>query len=328
VNRTISVFALTAVLMLTVSACAGGAPAQKAEYPAKDKVITMIVPGPAGGGNDVAMRALVPDVEPLLGTTIQVVNKAGAAQQAGNTELAQAKPDGYTFGYPSVNPLIVQYLDSQRKAVYKRDSFQSVAGHVALPLMIAVRSDSPYKSVKDLIDAAKARPEEIKVGCADRLDQTHLAWLALEKMTDTKFAIVNFAGGNEQITSLLGGHVDAQCGNSINFMPNFKAGQFRILGIMDKEPNKLYPGVPTMESQGYPMQELSTRAVLAPAGTPKDIVETVSAAIKKAMETEAHKKKADDLGMSLRYMGPDELDAYWTKIEASTKELMQRALER
>ncbi len=326
-KRTVSIVMATA-LMLTVSACAGGAPAKNAEFPAKGKTITMIVPGPAGGGNDVAMRALAPDLEPLLGTTVQVVNKEGAAQQQGNTELAQSKPDGYTLGYPSVNPLIVQYLDPQRRAIYKRDSFQPIAAHVALPLMIAVRSDSPYKTVKDLIDAAKAKPEGIKVGCADRLDQTQLALLDLENKAGVKFAIVNFAGGNQQITSLLGGHVDAQCGNSINFMPNFKAGQFRILGIMDSRENKLYPGVPTMASQGYPMEELSVRAVLAPAGVPKNAVDTLSGAIKKAMSSDSQQKKADDLGMSLRYMDSAELEAYWEKLEANTKDLMARAAQR
>jgi len=237
------------------------------------------VPWDAGGINDVTARALAAGVEKELGTQIQVVNKPGAGSQIGLTEIAKAKPDGYTLGIVTLPTAINTYLEPDRKAVYTRKDFESLALHTIDPVTITVKTDSPYKTIKDLIDAAKAKPESIKAADIGVLSGKHLAILDLQKATDAKFAIVHFSGGSQAMTALLGGHIDVNFCTAGEVPSQFKAGEVRILGILDKQPSKFYPGITTAESQGYKVYSTSSRGWAAPAGTPKPIMDKLSSAL-------------------------------------------------
>ncbi len=298
--------------------------ASRVDFPQKGKVLTVILTYPAGGGNDLAARALAPALEREIGTTVQVVNRVGASGQVGTTALAQAKPDGYTIGYPTASAVVITYLDPERQAAFERKSFESVAADVLVPIMIAVKADTPYKTVKDLTDAAKAKPKTLKAGTG-RLTQEHLALLQLEKMTGAKFVFVGFEGGAPALTALLGGHIDAMPGNVVNFLPHVKSGALRVLGTMDKERTEFMRDVPTFEEQGYKLYSTSTRSYLAPAGTPKEIVNFLSASIKTAMQNEDYKKKMDQMAFTRRYLGPQELTNLFNEMEIQYKPLIQLA---
>lgn len=294
----------------------------KAAFPEKGKAINLLVAFPAGGSTDVGARLLAPLMEKSLGTPVQVVNRGGAGGQVGWTELAGYKPDGYGIGYVNLPSIITQYLDPERKAVFKRESFQPLAMHVVDPAVIAVAADSPYKTAKDLLDAAKANPEKIKAGADGILTDDHLNILQLERMSGAKFATVQFEGGAPKMTALLGGHIDAAFGNVGDTVSQFKSGKIRVLAVLDKEENKFYPGIKTLEAQGYKVYGASSRGVAAPAGTPKEAVDALSQSIKKAMEDEDHKKKMDESGLTLRYFGPAEFEAYWSDMEKDIEPLM------
>lgn len=303
------------------------APAAKVDYPAKGKSITLIVPWDAGGINDVAARALTPFVEKELGVPIQVVNKPGAGSQIGLTEIAKAKPDGYTIGIVTLPTAINTYLEPERKAVYTRKDFEPLALHTIDPVTIAVKADSPYKTTKDLIEAAKANPEKIKAADIGVLSGKHLAILDLQKATGAKFAIVHFSGGSQAMTALLGGHIDVNFCTAGEVPSQYKAGEVRLLGIMDKQPSKFYPGITTLESQGYKVYSTSSRGWAAPAGTPKEVVDKLSAALKKAMEDPEHQKKIEATTSELRYMNPAQMAAYWAEMEEQLKPLIQEVLK-
>lgn len=303
------------------------APANKVDYPAKGKTISLITPFSAGGVTDVSARMLAPLMEKGLGATVEVVNKPGAGSQSGITELVKSKPDGYTFGMTNLPTTISLYQDPQRKAIFNLKSFAPIGLYCVDPAGVAVRADSPYKTMKDLIDAAKAKPKTIKVSTAGRSGGPHLAVLETEKVAGVEFAIVHFDGASEGTTALLGGHIDAQFGYLGSWVGHVKNDKIRVLGVMDKQPSKFLPDVKTMESQGYKLYHHNSRGFSAPAGTPKEIVNIVSGAMKKAMETEELKTKMEQEGVELRYMPPDEFGRYWEGMEVQLKPLMELALK-
>lgn len=274
-----------------------------------------------------SFRVVAAQLEKELGVPVQVVNRPGAGGQVGLTELAQAKPDSYTMGSSVLPAVITTYLDPERKSAFTRKELQPLALHVADVSTVAVKADSSFKAVKDIAEAGKASPDKIKWGTTGILGNTHLNILQLQKVTGAKFAIVHFDGGNPMKIALLGGHIDAHFGSAGESLPQFKSGEMRFLGIMDKQRSPFYPNVPTLEEQGYPLYAAGTRGYVLPAGTPMEIVNILTGAMKRVMESEEHKKKMDELGLTTRYMDPEKYAAYWADFEEQVKPLMALAKE-
>ena len=298
-------------------------PARAADFPQKGKAIQMLVGFAAGGSTDAGARILASGMEKELGTSVVVVNKPGASGQIAYTALTQAKPDGYTIGNTNFPSSVVTYLDPSRKAVYNRKSFELLALHVLDPGLFAVKANSPFKTVKDLIEAAKANPKKIRVSTTGIQSDEAFAILQLQKMTGVQFAQVHFAQGvAAAMTAFLGGKFEVLCANVGDLLSQFKSGEVRILGIMDDEHSPFYPGVKTFEEQGYKLYDASSRGFAAPAGTSKEVVNILSGAIKKVVATEDHKKRMADMGLTLRYMDPGQYAKYWSEYEVMIKELL------
>ncbi len=293
-------------------------------YPTKGKTVTLIVPWPPGGPADTSTRILAPILEKELGTNIEIVNKGGAGTQIGMTELVRSKPDGYTLGQVSLPTLAAVYLNPERQAVFSRKNFVPIAMYLDDPGMIAARSDSPYKDLQSLLDAAKANPEKIKMAATGILAQAHLLVLLLEKQSGAKFATVQLDGGGPALTALLGGHVDAMSGVFSDVVMRHKAGQVRALAVTAKERSGFAPDVKTAEAQGYKIYWGSSRAWAAPAGTSREIVEIVNGAIRRATENAEVKQKMAGAGLALRYMPTEEYSQYWTDIEGIVRQLFEQ----
>lgn len=266
-------------------------------------------------------------MEKELGVPIQVVNKPAGGQQEGLTELAKSKPDGYTIGMTSMPQAISIYSDPERKATFNRSSFQPIGMHVVDPGVIAVSTESPYKTLQELFDAVKANPDKITASTTGVMGDDHLSLLRTQQAMGIKFAAVHFSqGGAASITALLGGHVDVNFNNVGDYMSQYKAGQVRILAILDKEQSKFYPGVKTFEEQtGTKLYSASSRGVSAPAGVPKDVMNVLSDAFKKAWDNPDHQKAMFDRALSIRFMSPEEMTAYWVQNEAEIPRLMEEA---
>jgi tripartite-type tricarboxylate transporter receptor subunit TctC len=217
----------------------------RSSFPEKGRPITMLVPWSAGGSLDVSARLLASDMEKMFGTPVMVVNKPGASGQVGTTQLALAKPDGYTFGVTAIPSTSTIYLDPDRKAAFSRKDLAPVARHVSDPMTIAVRADSKYQTLQDLIADAKANPDRIKVGSVGILSAMHLGLLMFQKATDTKLAAVQFDGSAQVAMALLGGHVDVMVDVIAVNVPHIKAGKIRLLGVMDREPIRKFPEMKT-----------------------------------------------------------------------------------
>lgn len=300
--------------------------AAKTNFPEGGKAITLIVGSNAGGSSDVGARLLAPGMEKELKVPVNVVNKPGAGWQVGLTELAQSKPDGYTFGMTIMPQTNTIYLDAERKAVFNRKSFQPIGMQVVDPGVIAVASNSKYQTLQDLITDAKANPGKLTASTTGILGDDHLSLLRGEQAMAVKFATVHFTGGAPSIQALLGGHVDVNFNNVGDYMTQVKAGQVRILAILDSQQSKYYPGVKTFkELTGTELLSSSSRGMSVPSATPKEVVDVLAKAFKVGFDNPDHQKKMDDQALSLKYMTPDEMSKFWDEMDSQLPKLMDDA---
>ena len=312
----------------TPVAQASPAAAKKVEFPEKGKSISFVVPYAPGGAADTSARVVASLLEKELGTPIQIVNKAGAGSQLGCTDVATAKPDGYTILYTSLPSTLATYLDTERKAVYTRKSFEPIAMTTDDSLGVAVRADSPYKTLKDYVDAAKARPGEIKIGTAGIMSPNHLAGLLFQKAAGLKLSWVHFDGGAPEGVAIVGGHIDSGMMMLSTSQAQLKAGTLRILAISDTEESEFAPGAPTMVSQGYKVVMGAAHFAAAPAGTPREIVDLLSKAIKKVSDSEEFKSRLKSVGLKPSYKDPEQLSSYWAQLEADVSSIIDLAKEK
>jgi putative tricarboxylic transport membrane protein len=305
--------------------CQPSGAADKINYPQKGRVLSIIVPYNAGGGADTDARIIAPLLEKKLGIPVQVVNKPGAGTQVGMTELTSAKPDGYTILLGHFPGTVTTYLDPTRQTVYKRKDFAGVAFTASEPFTFIVAKDSPHKSMKDVIDFAKANPEKFKVAVTGILLPPHLSVLELEKQTGIKFATVHFDGAAPGRTAFLGGHTDALVALVSEAAPALKGDMARVIGIMDTEGNAQLPGVKTMPEQGYNVLMVNSEGILAPAGTPPAIIQYLESAFKEAVANETYRSRMQQLGINVKFKGAKESEEWLTQLEKQVKPLIDDA---
>ena len=325
----LAVFLMSAAWMTTASGQGAPAPTTpKVDFPQKGRPISLIVGYPAGGGADQAARLLASMMEKEIGTSISVISKPGAGGQAGLTELARAKPDGYTLGYALFPFVVTSPMDPRRQTIYKRTSFQPIATQFELPKVVVVQTGSPYKTMKDLVDAAKANPEKIKAAAGGVLGDTHLALLQLQKSAEIKLALVHFDGGAPGVTALLGGHVEMGFNVPPEILSHTKSGALRALGVNSKEESMLFPGVKTLEAQGYPGVDVTVvGGLLAPAGVFKEAVDFLSKAARTVIESAEHRKRIGEMGYSVLYQGAEQYTKHWVDLEERLKPIMEQAIQ-
>jgi tripartite-type tricarboxylate transporter receptor subunit TctC len=253
------------------------------------------------------------------------VNKPGAGTQVGMTELTSAKPDGYTILLGHFPGTVTTYLDPTRQTAYNRKNFAGIAFTSSEPFTFIVAKDSPHKSMKDVVDYAKANPEKFKVAVTGILLPPHLSVLELEKQTSAKFATVHFDGAAPGRTAFLGGHTDALVALVSEAAPALKGDMARVIGIMDRQGNEQLPGVKTMPEQGYHVLMVNSEGILAPAGTPPAIIQYLEEAIKESVANEAYTSRMQQLGISVKFRGAKESEQWLTQLENQVKPLIEEA---
>lgn len=303
----------------TAAPAATAAPA----WPEKGRAITFIIQYAAGGGSDVAGRVLAALMEKDLGVPVQVVNKGGAGGQVGFTEMTLAKPDGYTFGWVVQPTVITTYLDPSRKAVFNRKTFELIGMHDRDAGVVAVKGDSPYKTFKDLIDAARAKPGSIRACTAGILSDDHIAILKTEQSAGIDLAVVHFDGSVAGMTALMGGHIEAFYGNQSELTSQVKSGDMRILALFDKERSSWYPDVPTAAEQGVPIEGGVHHGLALPAGVPKNVVDRLVKAHSTAANSADFKNKMQELRYTPIYMNPADYNSFWDSYEKDMQPLVE-----
>ncbi|MGE0419988.1 MAG: tripartite tricarboxylate transporter substrate binding protein [Acetobacteraceae bacterium] len=311
-------------LMGTAAAAALPGSALAQDFPRRS--ISIIVAAGAGGPTDVGARILAAIMEKDIGQSVVVVNKPGAGAQLGLTELARARPDGYTMGFvhmPGTNTII---LDPERKAIFGPDAFILLVNQVFDVGAIWVKGDSPFKTLGDLVEAAKKEPNKLSACTTGILSDDHLAVMMLEEAANIRFRNVHFDGAAQQFTAILGGHVDVAFDNVGSVRKRAMSGEVRVLAVTDKQRTKLMPDTPCTAELGYPtVLSSSTRGVAVPKGTPPAVVAYLTAALKKAMANPEHIRKMEEVGLELRMMEGAEFRKYFDDVHVTAKKYMEWA---
>lgn len=264
------------------------------DYPTKP--VTLVVPFAPGGSSDVISRFVGQKLSELWKQSVIVDNKAGGAGQIAMGIVARAQPDGYTLvlghiGTLAVNPAMFEKLSYD----YKKE-FLPVAMLAIVPSAIAVNPDLPVKSIKDLVDYAKANPGKLNYGSAGNGSAGHLAMEYFKDTVKMDAQHVPYKGTGPMLTDLLAGQTQITYNGVLPLVPHAKNGKLRVIGVGSTKRLPIFPDAPTIAEQGYPGFETSQwYGILAPAGTPPAIISKLNADINKVLnDPEIQKRLADD----------------------------------
>ena len=271
----------TAAAVFAVAALGFGG-AASAQWP--ERPITLIVPFPAGGGTDTFARPLAQQLTTQLGQTVVIDNKGGAGGTVGAGVAAKARPDGYTFFMGGAHHALAPSLYKNLNYDIQKD-FVPVALVAQPPQVIVINSAKlPVKTVQELIDYAKKRPGEINFGTAGKGSTHHLAGELFAMQTGIKLVDVPYQGAGPMLSALIGGQVDLAFDGLGSSAGHIRAGSIKPLAVAAPERSPSLPDVPTAAEAGVPNYVVSTwYAIWAPAGTPKEAVDKMSAEITKAL---------------------------------------------
>lgn len=298
------------------AALPGRAHLQTTNWP--QRPINMIVAFPAGGGTDVAARTIARFLERELGQSIVVINRGGAAGDIGWTEMARSQPDGYTIGFINTPNVLTNPIERQTR--YTLADFAPIANVVEDPSAFFVKSNSPIRTVDDLVVFARANPNSATYGTTGIGSDDHLAGLALERLTGIQLTHVPFTGGAPVRTSLLGGQILIGSMNMGEGIADMRQGQLHAMGQMGASRWSEAANVPTFREQSYDVVQGSMRGLAAPAGVPAEIRVRLAQATKAVTENAEFRRLAVQQSLPLRFLGPEEFAAALreeqTKLEA------------
>jgi tripartite-type tricarboxylate transporter receptor subunit TctC len=270
---------MKALLFAVAMAVAASAHAQP--YPSK--VVKMVVAYAAGGATDVLTRAVAQRLSPMWGQPVVIENKPGANTNIAAAEVAKAPADGYTLlstaeATLAVNPYVYATLPFEVK------DYVPVSGLGIINQVLAVNPGVPYKSVAELIAAAKAQPGKLNYAAFGPGSSPHLNMEMFLHMAGVQMTAVHYKGGAPALTDVIGGHVPMIILSTTLTAKPYKAGQIRILGVGSKERLAAFPELPTIAESGLPGYEaVSWFGLFAPAGTPREVVNKVNADVQRVL---------------------------------------------
>jgi len=307
------------VLTATIFAMTGAAGQDYPTHP-----IRLIVPFAPGGSTDSQARVIADYLGRELGQQVVVVNVGGAGGTIGLNQAAKAAPDGYTFVTATPSLTINPYI--QKDVGYDPiKDFEPVALVATSPIVLVVPPNSTIKSVRDLIDMAKAKPGEIKYGSAGIGSATHLSSALFAAMADVNLVHVPYRGAGPALLDLMGGRLDLQFENAPSVLGQVQSGTLRAVAVGSSKRSALLPELPTIGDTVPGYEATSWFGVLAPAKTPRAIVDKVNAAVNKALADPAVQKQMDTLGVELIGGTPDRFAAYLKARVAELKSVSKAA---
>ena len=285
------------------------------KYPSKP--ITIVCPYPAGGNTDQRSRQFGRFMSVALGQPIVVDNKGGAGGNIGTEIIARAKPDGYVIGMGNFAPLAVNPTMLKKMNFDPQKDLAPICLIERGPLVLMVRPDSPYKSVKDIVAAAKAKPGYLTYASGGQGGSHHLAAEMFKMMAGVFITNIPYKGGAPAAMDLMGGQVDMMFEQMYAASANMRAGRLRALAITSLTRSPLFPDVPTMVEQGFPGFEISNwQGLVAPAATPKPIVQLLNQVTNQALADPAIKAQMLSQGNELGGGTPEQFAAH-IKAEAA-----------
>jgi tripartite-type tricarboxylate transporter receptor subunit TctC len=296
------VLALVAALALPGAALAQGWPTRP---------ITMIVPFPAGGNADVLARALAPELSEKLGQQVIVDNRTGASGNVGGAAVAKAAPDGYTFMFGTTGPIATTKLLSKTPPYDPEKDLAPVVLVAKAPLIVAAHPAFPVKDLKELIAHAKQNPEKVNAGTPGNGSLGQLASELLQQHTGTKMTHVPYRGSAPVMTDLIGGQINVAFDFMPTYIPLVNDGKVRALAITSSTRMPSLPNVMTVQEAGFPgFEATGWFAIVAPAGTPTDVIAKVNAITNGWLNSPRGKAQLDTFVMHAAGGTPEDLRAF------------------
>ena len=292
----------------TLAFAALTAPPALAAFP--DKPLRVIVPFAPGGGTDAITRSLGIGMAEALGQPVIVDNKPGAGTIIGTDAVAKSAPDGYTLVMATfahaVNPAL------QPKLPYDTDkAFAPIALIGVSPNVLVVRADRPYKTVAELVAAAKAKPGSLTFASQGNGTSAHLAGELFKSLAKVNITHVPYRGAGPAMTDLLGGQVDMMFATAAAARPFVSAGKMRALAVTTAHRSPAYADVPTLAESGVPGYAAeSWYGLYAAAGTPKEVIARLNDAVRRAVKADAFVKQTQAEGLAVNVGTPQELERY------------------
>jgi tripartite-type tricarboxylate transporter receptor subunit TctC len=293
--------------------------AQAPAFPARP--IKLICPWPAGGSTDAVMRAIAESAGKALGGQMVIENKAGASGMLGPNELLSARPDGYTLSQLTIG--VVRLPHMQKMQFDPLRDFTYIACLTGYTFGLVVRSDSPIRSIKDLVDYAKANPEKFTFGSTGNGTTPHLAVEEFAMRAGIKLQHVPFKGNADGMQALLGGHIMSHS-DATGWGPHVDAGTCRLLATYGAKRTKRWPNVPTLEELGYETLADSPFGIGAPRGMDPAVTRRLHDAFRKTLDDPAVLASFEKYDQSVIYMNTEDYTKFARETYAKEKVIIEK----
>jgi tripartite-type tricarboxylate transporter receptor subunit TctC len=309
----------TAAALLLFLGGAVAAPASAQTFP--DKPVRFVVPFPAGGGNEITARALAEGMTKDLGQQVIIEIKPGAGTIIGTEFAMKSPPDGYTILMASFAHNINQNL--QAKLPYDHTKVAHVAMIGRYANVVVVNPDRPFKTMKELIEHARANPGKLNYGSFGNGSSPHFFVEMLKYMAKLDITHIPYKGASPAIIDLLGGRLDMVFSTSASAQSHIRSGKLRHLAVTSGARSSFFPDVPTVAESGVPGYDaVAFYGVLAPGGTPPALIQRLYQSIQTSARSELFQKRAKEDGVELDIGGPEKLAAFMKAEEERWKKVI------
>jgi tripartite-type tricarboxylate transporter receptor subunit TctC len=287
----------------------GNVAAAQQAYPTRS--VTIVVPFGVGSSVDIFTRAMAQHLRTELGQPVVVINRPGAGGNIGAASVAHAQPDGYTLLMATTGPA------ANNKFMYKDMSFdpdkdfEAIAVIGTAPIIIATRPAAPFKTLKEMVDYAKANPDKLNVGYPGNGSLGHITGELIKSRQGLKLGSIQYKGSNEIVVDLIGGQIDLAMDSIAPYVAQVKEGKLRALALGSRKRFEGLPDVPTTAEAGFPSLEASVfYTLLAPHGTSADIVNRLNKVANDYLKTDTAIKILGSAGIQANQSTPDEAKKY------------------
>lgn len=289
---------LTAILASTILLANAAPAAAQADYPTRP--ITLIVPFAAGGPTDIVARIVSDHMSKTLGQQLVVENIVGAGGTTASTRAMRASNDGYTIIMGHMGTHAASVALYPRLAYHPSKDFEPIGLAAGTPVLIVAKKDFPAKDLKEFVAYVKANTDKMNMAHAGVGSVSFTTCLLLNSIMNVKPTAIPFQGTGPALNALVAGQVDYMCDQIVNLVPQIQAGNVKAYAIGTPERNPALPNVPTAKEGGLPeFQAVAWNALFAPKGTPKPVLDKLTAALDKALDDEAVRKRLLDLGSDI-----------------------------
>ena len=299
-----------AALLMGVSSPAHAQTSPAQDYP--NRAVTLVVPYPAGGGLDALARMLGQKLAERLGKPVVIENRTGAGTVIGAASVAKAAPDGYTIMLGTSTPFAITATLNKSLPYDPAKDFAPIALVSNAPFLLLVHPSQPVHSVADLIALAKAKPGQLSYGSAGPGSPQNLSFELLKTLTGINIVHVPYRGDGPALTDLVAGHIPTMFGEPTPILPLLKDGKVRALGVSSASRLPIAPDLPTIAEAGVPGFDLTSwQMIVAPAGTPQEIVDKLHVEVKKVLELpEVKAEFARTARITVDYPSVDDLQRF------------------